>query len=563
MSTLSTELGPAVYQRLSKIAKLPAIGIAAGQAVSNAVLEVLGQFGGIGPYRDIDIFVTRDEASQPELRPKGLLNRFARPKWNMLPRADNVYVTQAGWDAEYDILGFQAEHIYSICGNGHQGKLDFIVVQPRGPWRPENLFLGMDLNNGQVGLDLATKRLFWSPAFAEFVRTKELRLTNLRAPASALLRFLSKAEELHGVMADGARAIEEVRLATWQVGRDEYCNPRAYAVPLKLQATLDHFLPLLSRMFKLQDHQDCDGKTVKLLMPTRQPNERSLVILQKYAVHSQHPWALCSSIAAGTATKTQRAVLNVIAPLSSAHPLKEALGVYGLGLIDETVTAEDVQWLVEFWEGRRGVGLHRLTKLSEWVTAARFVEKAEARYGIWVSGAMHAVHSWQVDRLPEARRTYAQTLVTDFLKAEGTSWVAVSQAEFDSHVAQALQVVDQVLHPKLDLQPFSPDAQVEELVTARQLLTMDFELKLVDTPGWYMALYGWGGRFFVIRTANSASLVQIQGLNHVEHRGVHDATPSAEHQALCQELLSQLARSASNEAALRVGQSGVVEMLHV
>lgn len=72
----------------------------------------------------------------------------------------------------------------------------------------------MDLNCAQVGLDLATKELFFTEDFVRFVGSKDIRIVNMEAPASALLRCLAKREDMTGTTVDVDRLITEVKLAS-------------------------------------------------------------------------------------------------------------------------------------------------------------------------------------------------------------------------------------------------------------------------------------------------------------------------------------------------------------
>lgn len=51
---------------MNGVAKLPQCGYAAGQAVCNAVLEVMGYGSYAGPYRDVDLFFRAEEGHEPE-----------------------------------------------------------------------------------------------------------------------------------------------------------------------------------------------------------------------------------------------------------------------------------------------------------------------------------------------------------------------------------------------------------------------------------------------------------------------------------------------------------------
>lgn len=207
---LSAGIGERVFARLNGVAKLPQCGYAAGQAVCNAVLEVMGYGSYAGPYRDVDLFFRAEEGHEPEeiisqtsswaSALVGLLTRRGDARTDY---PSECIVKEPGWDHDYDTLCFQSRRTHRIETSWRVGKLNCLFVAAYSDsWTRRDLLTGMDLNCAQVGLDLATKELFFTEDFVRFVGSKDIRIVNMEAPASALLRCLAKREDMTGTTVD-------------------------------------------------------------------------------------------------------------------------------------------------------------------------------------------------------------------------------------------------------------------------------------------------------------------------------------------------------------------------
>src|SRR3546814_2622089 len=51
------------------------------------------------------------------------------------------------------------------------------------------LIQSFDLNCTQVGVDLSTGRLEWSPAFEAFIRSRQLEISNVQTPHHTIMRY--------------------------------------------------------------------------------------------------------------------------------------------------------------------------------------------------------------------------------------------------------------------------------------------------------------------------------------------------------------------------------------
>jgi hypothetical protein len=225
----SPELALRVLELLRLLHPLPSKGVVAGQSVACAIDKILGT--GVAVFNDIDVFQTNHALFYPDNPAEGsALSVLGRPdgtpifienwKGRLAPS-----VTYAG-DAR-DLPGFDAarlnpeddysametyQNFYSVLATRREGLLNRILVRyrynslhelsrklgARDEARRNALMLlkGFDINSTQVGIDLTSKELVYTPAFAQYFSTRQLEITALFTPVQTLLRYFKKREEL-------------------------------------------------------------------------------------------------------------------------------------------------------------------------------------------------------------------------------------------------------------------------------------------------------------------------------------------------------------------------------
>jgi hypothetical protein len=165
---LSGKVGD-VLARLRSLQSLPDAGLLCGGAVANLLWN--DRSGNHAPVNDIDIF---------KLVPVTCLRTFCLNVYGMdVPRQGNVR---------------------SMRRNGsHDGLLNYVTVYSENP-DAQNVIDNLDLNCTMVGIDLATERLYYHPAFVDFLETGLVRIVNPHTPLVSAIRLLNKTRQL------GARA---------------------------------------------------------------------------------------------------------------------------------------------------------------------------------------------------------------------------------------------------------------------------------------------------------------------------------------------------------------------
>lgn len=212
-SGLHAGLGEKVLRVLDKHQTLPSWGMLAGQAVSSALDEVLGL--GDPVYNDIDWFVS-DKQWEPT--GGGYFKGYVAPdyKSRRVSRQVRYSTMEEVYTDSYERTLCVAErHLYSVAHACEDGLLNKVAVSwAYDPVKTRNRALDLirvfDINSVQVGVDLASGLLTWTPAYEEFLRSRQLKLLSTFTPVQSLLRFLKKTGELKNVYANKELALDLV-----------------------------------------------------------------------------------------------------------------------------------------------------------------------------------------------------------------------------------------------------------------------------------------------------------------------------------------------------------------
>ena len=239
-AVLVPELGDKILKILSKYNYIPTWGVIAGQAVASAIDELLGT--GTPVYNDIDWFVSTDEWNLDEIgnkigleRPEYKNERLGGTVWYQMPQ-------ELHFDSYDGTLSLARRHLYCINRSEQHGLLNKVAVQwylpPKTPQgQARDLISGFDINNVQCAVNLENRELTVTPAYREFFRTRELKLSNLFTPVHSALRLLKKSEELKNVYSNQERTLDLVsRLVRLNEGpesvarfrKEAYLNDRMY-----------------------------------------------------------------------------------------------------------------------------------------------------------------------------------------------------------------------------------------------------------------------------------------------------------------------------------------------
>jgi hypothetical protein len=204
-------MGERIVHHLSALGPLPEEGYLAGQAVSSAFFELFVQNGeGLSVYNDLDVFyhVTKDDEAVVRKRRRTLKT----------VQYHDVEVRE-----EYGHLNLEVTRAYEIVRSHRSGLLNLIAFDylSYGTHLSQlrSLLQGFDMNCTQIGVSLATKRLEWTPAFAEFANSHQLRICNVQTPHHTAMRWFKKRRELPGAYGRDDDAMELVSLLSHVKGK--------------------------------------------------------------------------------------------------------------------------------------------------------------------------------------------------------------------------------------------------------------------------------------------------------------------------------------------------------
>jgi hypothetical protein len=161
---------------------LPKKGFIAGGSISNLIWEEVS--GKKAIINDIDVFLFN-----------GLLESYNEDKkeyfFSFKEDEQNI------WYDDYAGLRFidRAKNYYSICESTTDGIFNYVRYKSN-THNPEIIIKSFDINCTAVGYSIEEDKFYWTPEFEKFLKTGELRISNLKTPCHTAIRIVKKSEEL-------------------------------------------------------------------------------------------------------------------------------------------------------------------------------------------------------------------------------------------------------------------------------------------------------------------------------------------------------------------------------
>jgi hypothetical protein len=179
-----------IIAELNMIQTLPTSGILAGGAVANKFWEKVS--GNKAEVNDLDIFVFQSIKSVDDANLKeDVSNKFTKPVNNDISiKADHngycLYLNYCTITKSY----------YRVLDTDRNNYINTVMIESNE--EDPNIIIGsFDLNCTQVGYDLATKKLYYTEEFNEFMETGIIEIVNINTPSHTLLRMLAKRDALN------------------------------------------------------------------------------------------------------------------------------------------------------------------------------------------------------------------------------------------------------------------------------------------------------------------------------------------------------------------------------
>lgn len=181
------QLGRNAINKIKTTWGLPQSGFIAGGSISNLIWEEVSGTKAI--INDIDVFLF-----------DGLLENYNEDKkeyyFSFKEDEENV------WYDDYVGLRFidRAKNYYSISESTTDGIFNYVSYKSN-THSPEIIIKSFDINCTAVGYSIEEDKFYWTPDFEKFLKTSELKISNLKTPCHTAIRIVKKAEEL-GVKLD-------------------------------------------------------------------------------------------------------------------------------------------------------------------------------------------------------------------------------------------------------------------------------------------------------------------------------------------------------------------------
>ncbi|KWU17784.1 PcfJ domain-containing protein [Burkholderia cenocepacia] len=422
---ITPAMGAAVIAHLRKITPLPGKGLIAGQAVSSAVMDLLGAPCG-GVYNDVDLFISHKdlEAVWMWYHMGALAEGETPPMWKFkqVRQQFSIFASQASQNG-YGELGFSGRSLYRVISSHREGMLNIVACEFMSTENQQQLLLkGFDLNCVQVGVNLETQELFFTASFLEFADTQQLRICTLQTPSHTAIRYVRKLAELPGVFGNLDQAMTLVSFAqadpyacdplgarTLAPADDkEICrrNDRAYFFGEKTLKAFHAYEEALSPYFKLTPRSAPDSDPFDDLADfMREPVEtRKKPPAPTWWLKAVKPLpstfvsefnrvggyldeaALLSAVLAFE--KHRPAVHQRVSQMLSAksYALRGSLAAYGLPFLTGNIAEPEIRMVDKFLAEHDQLPLHHLRTFAQMLEAVRLLRRLEKDYGRWVTG---------------------------------------------------------------------------------------------------------------------------------------------------------------------------------
>ena len=216
---LSASMGRAVLDHLAALTPLPASGCVAGQSVMSALLALYpseAHRGHAGPIKDVDVF----HGAQDRLIESGFFEELALLDGAGLVPVSPLNDAQAkpgDYDRLFDFkLNIERVHL--------SGLLNLIEMAPSLPLggdaatmsdadRLDTVLSEFDFSLVQVGVDLKTGALRWTPGFAAVARGEPVRVDDIGLAERTWMRYQKKRAQMPWLSWDDAQIKSAVQLA--------------------------------------------------------------------------------------------------------------------------------------------------------------------------------------------------------------------------------------------------------------------------------------------------------------------------------------------------------------
>jgi hypothetical protein len=173
-------LGRQAIDRIKSDWGLPTHGFVAGGAIANIVWELVS--GNKAVVNDIDIFVFDGIENK--------LDSNAKTLFNYQEKETNYYEDYSGMN-----FNNYTKDFYSIVESERDDMFNTIKYKSNTS-DPSLIIKSFDINATRIGYDIDNDKIYWTSEFEEFLKTGELKISNIMTPSHTAVRIAKKSKEL-------------------------------------------------------------------------------------------------------------------------------------------------------------------------------------------------------------------------------------------------------------------------------------------------------------------------------------------------------------------------------
>jgi hypothetical protein len=175
-------LGRQAIERIKSEWGLPKRGFLAGGSIANIVWELVS--GNKAVVSDIDVFIFDSLEERINTSNRDTL-------FNYQEKETRYYEDYTGM-----CFNTYTKDFYSIIEAEREGMFNNIRYKSNSQ-DPSLIIKSFDINSTRIGYSIEKDELYWTPEFEEFLKTGELKVTNLMTPSHTAIRIVKKSKDLN------------------------------------------------------------------------------------------------------------------------------------------------------------------------------------------------------------------------------------------------------------------------------------------------------------------------------------------------------------------------------
>lgn len=245
------QLAKRAIDRIKTTWGLPQSGFIAGGSIANIIWEQVS--GNKAIINDIDVFLF-----------DGILEQLVKDKSQTLYEHSTK---EDIWYEDYNGIAFMTKekNFYCITDSTKDGMFNYIKYKSNSP-EPRIVIDSFDINCTAVGYSIDDDKFYWTEEFEKFLKTGELRITNIKTPSHTVLRIIKKADELKATLTDF-----ELNILQYSLCDNVHLSPYKVRFQERYLDVFVKYIDKLSEFFYIQKDVECiewlkhaQGKDVKL-----------------------------------------------------------------------------------------------------------------------------------------------------------------------------------------------------------------------------------------------------------------------------------------------------------